>query len=259
MVEAIAAATGLDAMLSARALGKRFGGLHAVSDVSIDVHAGEIHAVIGPNGAGKSTLINLLSGELTPTAGTIRLAGADIAALAPERRARAGLGRSYQKTTIFPDFTAAENVRLAAQAAGPHPLRLRGRAEADPRAAALTTEALQRSGLAARGAVRARDLSHGEQRQLEIAMVLATAPRVILLDEPLAGMGQSEARRIVELIATLKQGRAVLIVEHDMDAVFELADRLTVMADGRVIAAGAPADVRRHPAVRAAYLGEDAS
>jgi branched-chain amino acid transport system ATP-binding protein len=243
--------------LSAKGVHKRFGGLAAVTDVSLDVHAGEIHAVIGPNGAGKSTLINLLSGDLTLTAGTVTLGAIEIAGLSPDRRARAGLGRSYQKTTIFADFTVHENVRLAAQAHAPRPLRMFGGVTSDLPTLARVADALAKTGLAARKRIIARQLSHGEQRQLEIAMVLATNPRVILLDEPLAGMGQLEARRIVDLIASLKAGRAVLIVEHDMDAVFELADRLTVMADGRVIASGRPADVRAHPAVRAAYLGDD--
>lgn len=243
--------------LSARGVSKRFGGLAAVSNVSLDICIGEIHAVIGPNGAGKSTLINLLSGDLSVSAGTILLGDTDLAGLSPERRARAGLGRSYQKTTIFVDFTVAENVRLAAQATSPLPLRMFGRADGDPITAPRVEAALASTGLAARAGIRARNLSHGEQRQLEIAMVLATDPRVILLDEPLAGMGQSEARRIVDLVASLRAERAILIVEHDMDAVFELADRLTVMADGRVIAAGIPDEVRRHDAVRAAYLGEE--
>ncbi len=243
--------------LRARGLHKRFGGLKAVSDVSIDVHVGEIHAVIGPNGAGKSTLINLLSGELFVNGGAITLGGADITRLATDRRARGGLGRAYQKTTIFPKFTVHENVRLAAQARSPRPLRMfghvRNHADVHDRAA----QAIGKAGLTARTQIVAEQLSHGEQRQLEIAMVLATDPRIILLDEPLAGMGQSEARGVIELIASLKAGRAVLIVEHDMDAVFALADRLTVMHDGKVIASGLPREVRRHPAVRAAYLGDD--
>lgn len=249
-----------DIALRAVGLKKHFGGLTAVSDVSLDVHTGEIHAVIGPNGAGKSTLINLLSGDLTPSAGEIMLAGNDITRLAPDRRARAGLGRSYQKTTIFPQFTAQENVRLAAQAHAESPLKMFGNVFSDADVNRRTREALEQAGLAARAQMTAMHLSHGEQRQLEIAMVLATQPRIILLDEPLAGMGQSEARKVVDLIASLKKGRAVLVVEHDMDAVFELADRLTVMADGHVIASGLPQDVRVDPAVRLAYLGveEDA-
>lgn len=246
-----------DIALKARGLSKQFGGLRAVADVSLDVRIGEIHAVIGPNGAGKSTLINLLSGDLVVSAGDISLDGAALTHLPPHRRARAGIGRSYQKTTIFADFTAHENVRLAAQAHAARPLRMIGSIHADAEVNRRTADALMLAGLHERAAVVARQLSHGEQRQLEIAMVLATAPRVILLDEPLAGMGQGEARRIVDLIKSLKTGRAVLIVEHDMDAVFELADRLTVMADGRVIASGAPGEVRMHPAVRSAYLGDD--
>ena len=247
--------------LRAEGLRKQFGGLVAVSGVSLDVHINEIHAVIGPNGAGKSTLINLLSGDLTPSAGEIVVNSRDITRLPPDRRARAGLGRSYQKTTIFPQFTAHENVRLAAQAHAASPLKMFGNVTSDADVNRYTLDALEQAGLAARAHMTATHLSHGEQRQLEIAMVLATQPRIILLDEPLAGMGQSEARKVVDLIASLKKGRAVLVVEHDMDAVFELADRLTVMADGQVIASGSPLEVRSDPAVRLAYLGaeEDAA
>ena len=245
-----------DVALRANGLQKHFGGLKAVSDVSIDVHVGEIHAVIGPNGAGKSTLINLLSGELFVTAGAIKLGDTDITRLAPDRRARSGLGRAYQKTTIFPKFTVHENVRLAAQARSPKPLRMFGHVRNNTDVHDRTAQAIGKAGLTPRTHIAAEQLSHGEQRQLEIAMVLATDPRIILLDEPLAGMGQSEARGIIDLIASLKTGRAVLIVEHDMDAVFELADRLTVMHDGHVIATGSPQEVRMHPAVRTAYLGD---
>jgi branched-chain amino acid transport system ATP-binding protein len=191
------------------------------------------------------------------SAGEIMLGHDDITRLAPDRRARAGLGRSYQKTTIFPQFTAQENVRLAAQAHATSPLKMFGNVTSDADVNRLTADALEQAGLAARARMIAMHLSHGEQRQLELAMVLATQPRIILLDEPLAGMGQSEARKVVDLIASLKQGRAVLVVEHDMDAVFELADRLTVMADGCVIASGAPQEVRLDPAVRLAYLGNE--
>jgi branched-chain amino acid transport system ATP-binding protein len=241
--------------LRASGLCKQFGGVRAVADVAIDVHAGEVHAVIGPNGAGKSTLINLLSGELFANAGSITLGGHDITRLAPDRRAHAGLGRAYQKTTIFHRFTVHENVRLAAQARASKPLRMFGGVQSDEAVRSRTHDAIARAGLAHRHQTVAQQLSHGEQRQLEIAMVLATDPKIILLDEPLAGMGQSEARDVIGLIATLKIGRAVLIVEHDMDAVFELADRLTVMHDGHVIATGLPQDVRIDPAVREAYLG----
>ena len=242
--------------LRAQNLHKHFGGVTAVSGVSIDVHVGEVHAVIGPNGAGKSTLINLLSGELFANEGAIMLGETDITRLAPDRRARAGLGRAYQKTTIFPQFSVHENVRLAAQARGHAPLRMFGGIHADADVHQRAADAIVSAGLTARTAMTASQLSHGEQRQLEIAMVLATDPAIILLDEPLAGMGQSEARDIIALIASLKKGRAVMIVEHDMDAVFELADRLTVMHDGHMIATGLPQEVRMHPAVRSAYLGD---
>ena len=243
------------ASLRATALVKQFGGLRAVSDVSLDVHTDEIHAVIGPNGAGKSTLINILSGDLPVTSGTIMLDADDMTRASVERRARKGVGRSYQKTTIFAQSTVYENVRLAAQAHAKSPLKMFGDAFSDADVNAAADDALVRTALTPRAGVVANQLSHGEQRQLEIAMVLATRPRIILLDEPLAGMGIQEARRIVDLIASLRKGHAVLLVEHDMDAVFELADRLTVMQDGKVIASGLPQQVRTDPAVRAAYLG----
>jgi branched-chain amino acid transport system ATP-binding protein len=246
-----------DAALVAISLEKRFGGLRAVSDVSLDVRSGEIHAVIGPNGAGKTTLINLLSGDLHPTSGAVIIDGKPVTHLAPDRRGLAGVGRSYQKTTIFPGFTVFENARLAAQAHAPGALRIFSKAVDDDAVNRRAEGALGRTALLPRAQALAGSLSHGEQRQLEIAMVLATEPKIILLDEPLAGMGPSEARGMIDLIRTLKDGRAVLIVEHDMDAVFALADRLTVMADGRVIASGPPEEVRRDAAVRAAYLGEN--
>lgn len=241
--------------MRAAALSRHFGGVHAVANVSLDVNQDEIHAVIGPNGAGKSTLINLLSGDIPVSAGSIQLDGVDVTRFKAERRAQAGIGRSYQKTTIFPQFTVYENVRLAAQAHSRNPLRMFGSVFSDANVTRAAQEALERTGLVSRVNALANALSHGEQRQLEIAMVLATGPRIILLDEPLAGMGQQEARGVIDLIASLRKGHAVLLVEHDMDAVFELADRLTVMQDGKVIASGLPHDVRTDPAVRAAYLG----
>jgi branched-chain amino acid transport system ATP-binding protein len=243
--------------LQAIGLSKRFGGLAAVSNVSLDLRVGEIHAVIGPNGAGKSTLINLLSGDLTSTDGEIKLGDRDLTHCSPEKRALYGVGRSYQKTTIFPRFTTRENVRLAAQSHMPSPLNCWRSPDRNPQINQTTQHALARAGLSARAEVTAMHLSHGEQRQLEVAMVLATHPRVMLLDEPLAGMGHAEARSMIRLIGSLKHDCALLVVEHDMDAVFELADRLTVMADGHVIASGLPADIRADAAVRAAYLGED--
>jgi len=239
------------------ALSKRFGGLAAVNEVSLDLAVGEIHAVIGPNGAGKSTLVNLLSGDFKPTSGDIVLGDRNVTTLGADRRGLLGIGRSYQKTTIFPDATVFENVRLAVQAHAPSAIALMARARVEQGLRTRTNAALSTAGLSARSGTRANTLSHGEQRQLEIAMVIATDPKVVLLDEPLAGMSGSESRDMVELIKTLRQGRAVLLVEHDMDAVFAVADCLTVMADGKVIASGAPEEVRRHPAVRAAYLGAE--
>jgi branched-chain amino acid transport system ATP-binding protein len=242
--------------LSVHGLEKRFGGLKAVSGVSLDVRMGEIHAVIGPNGAGKSTLINLISGDLRPTSGTVAIGGTRVTRLGPERRALAGLGRCYQKTTIFPGATAFDNVRLAAQAHARRPVRMFADARRDEAVNEQARRALATVGLSERGETTAAFLSHGEQRQLEIAMAVATQPKILLLDEPLAGMGQGEAQRMVALIASLKRDCAVLLVEHDMDAVFALADRLTVLDNGRVIASGDPREVRAHPAVRTAYLGE---
>jgi branched-chain amino acid transport system ATP-binding protein len=236
---------------------KRFGGLAAVAGVAFDVGMGEVHALIGPNGAGKSTLVNLLSGDLAPTAGRIRFEGRDIAGLAPERVARLGVGRSYQKTNIFRRFTAFENCRLAAQARLPSSMRFFRPAHRSAEVNEAARAALGAAGLEARGGAVAATLSHGEQRQLEIAMTLATRPRLLLLDEPLAGMGAEESARMVALLAGLRASHAILLVEHDMDAVFSLADRLTVMVNGRVLESGAPAAIRASAAVQEAYLGTE--
>ena len=246
-----------EVLLSARGLTKRFGGLAAVNDVSVDLWRGRIHAVIGPNGAGKSTLTNLLSGDLRPTAGQVQLGGRDVTGWSPEKISRAGLGRSYQKTNIFLPFTVWENVRLAAQSRTPHPTawlrRATGIRESNERA----ERAIELAGLQNRKGAIAGAISHGEQRQLEIAMTLATDPQVLLLDEPLAGMGTAEAERMVDLLLRLKKDHAMMLVEHDMDAVFALADHLTVMVNGQVIASGTPAEVRADANVQSAYLGEE--
>jgi branched-chain amino acid transport system ATP-binding protein len=242
--------------LRAVRLTKRFGGLAAVNDVSVDLWQGRIHAVIGPNGAGKSTLTNLLSGDLAPSAGEILLGGENITGWRPERVSRAGLGRSYQKTNIFQPFTVWENVRLAAQSRHPHPARWLSRAGGFADTNERAAQALELAGLTARRDAIAGTVSHGEQRQLEIAMTLATRPRVLLLDEPLAGMGHAEAERMVELLLKIKPGHAMMLVEHDMDAVFTLADRLTVMVNGQVIASGTPSEIREDANVQSAYLGE---
>src|SRR5512137_1339144 len=246
-----------DAILSTRALTRLFGGLAAVSGVAIALERGKLHAVLGPNGAGKTTLINLLSGDLAATSGSIAYKGEDITRQSADRRSRIGIGRSYQKTNIFPGFTAFENCRLAAQSRAPRVWRVFADAAAYAPVCKAAERALIAAGLAARGDRVASTLSHGEQRQLEIAMVLATAPEVLLLDEPLAGMGAEEAQRMVALLKTLAREHAILLVEHDMDAVFAVADVITVMVNGQVLESGVPAQIRASPAVRRAYLGED--
>lgn len=242
----------MSAALQAIGLSRRFGGLLAVSDVSLTVETGRLHAVIGPNGAGKSTLINLLSGELAPTDGRILLDGADVTGLPSWRMARAGIGRSFQRTNVMPDMTVLENVRLAAQAGAGGLLHAVRRQTA---LIATAHAALRRTGLDDAADSVARTLSHGRLRQLEIAIALAGRPKVLLLDEPLAGMGAEESAPLADLLRTLAADHAVLLVEHDMDVVFAVADELTVMVDGRVLAQGVPADIRASDAVRDAYLG----
>jgi branched-chain amino acid transport system ATP-binding protein len=243
------------AVLETHGLSKNFGGLKATHDVSLSLHRHELHAVIGPNGAGKSTLVNLLAGEFAPNAGTILLEGRDVTGLTNWRRTRAGIARSFQRTNIFLPLSVHENVRLSAQARTTTVASLIGRAS---RATALMTaadEAIERAGLTASRRRIAGELSHGEQRQLEIAMTLATNPKVLLLDEPLAGMGQEEGERIAALLKSLSRDHAVLLIEHDMDFVFRVADVMTVLVEGAVLATGKPQDVRNNAAVQAAYLG----
>jgi branched-chain amino acid transport system ATP-binding protein len=242
-------------LLRTHNLSRSFGGLAAVDGVSIDCAVGEVHAVIGPNGAGKSTLINLLSGDLAPDAGEILFDGVPIAGLAPERISKRGVGRSYQKTNLFLPLTALANCRLAAQACRGRSMRLFARASHDAEVDGAAHRALEQVGLADRAEAIVATLSHGEQRQVEIAMVLATRPRLLLLDEPLAGMGAEESAHIVALLRRIAPGLAMLLVEHDMEAVFSLATRLTVMVNGRVLESGAPAQIRASRAVQEAYLG----
>jgi branched-chain amino acid transport system ATP-binding protein len=243
-------------ILSTHGLSRRFGGLMAVNAVAIELERGKLHAVLGPNGAGKTTLINLLSGDLPATGGNIRYKDEDITRFPPDRRSRIGIGRSFQKTNIFPAFTAFENCRLAAQSRDPRPLAIASEATAYAPVSDAAGSALDAAGLGARGGIVASALSHGEQRQLEIAMVLATAPDVLLLDEPLAGMGSEEAARMVELLKRITPHHALLLVEHDMDAVFAVADHITVMVNGQVLESGSPEQIRASPAVRQAYLGD---
>jgi branched-chain amino acid transport system ATP-binding protein len=246
-----------DVVLATHGLGRRFGGLEAVKDVSIELRRGMLHAVLGPNGAGKTTLIHLLSGDLAATSGTITYQGRDITRASPDRRSRIGIGRSYQKTSIFEPLTVFENARLAAQSRLPRALHVLENAYAMLTVREVAERALLAAGLPRRDGRIASALSHGEQRQLEIAMVLATKPQVLLLDEPLAGMGAEESARMVELMRKLAPDHAILLVEHDMDAVFAVADVITVMVNGQVLESGQPAQIRASPAVRQAYLGED--
>jgi len=244
-----------DTLLRCEGLTRRWGGLVAVDGVSLGFERGQVHAVIGTNGAGKSTLINMLSGEIPPSAGSVQLLGEDVTAWTQPRRARAGLGRSYQRNTIFPGFTVLENCRLAAQAAWQRPWHWWQAAERCEHSMGAARQALSRAGLDDVLDRPAGLLSHGQKRQLEIAMCLATSPQVLLLDEPLAGMGAEETERMLALLAELRDGHATLLVEHDMDAVFRIADWITVMVNGVVIASAAPDAVRADPAVQAAYLG----
>ncbi|KMO32773.1 ABC transporter ATP-binding protein [Methylobacterium aquaticum] len=244
-------------LLSVRALRKSYGALRVTDDVSLDVAAGELHAVIGPNGAGKTTLIHQLSGSLRSDSGTVHLAGEDITALPMVARVRRGLARSFQITSILDGFSVLENVALAVQARSGSSFRFFRPAATETRLNAEAMDALGRVGLADRAARRAGSLSHGEKRQLELAVALATKARLLLLDEPLAGTGPEESAILVGLMRELKSTHTIVLIEHDMEAVFALADRMSVLVYGRVIASGAPAAVRSDPAVRAAYLGEE--
>jgi branched-chain amino acid transport system ATP-binding protein len=245
-------------MLEVRALTKSFGALRASDGIDFDVRDGETHAVIGPNGAGKTTFIGQLAGNVRPDSGSIVFAGEDITALPAPRRARKGLARSFQITSIYKEFTALENVALAVQARAGHSFRFWRPAFADAALTRPAAEILGDVGLGERMNVTAANLSHGEQRQLEVAMALATRPRLLLLDEPMAGMGAEESQRMIEFLASLKKRHAIILVEHDMDAVFRLADRISVLVYGRVIATDSPQNIRNNEEVRRAYLGEDA-
>jgi len=244
-----------DPLLQIRGLTKKFGGVLASDGISLDVPAGELHAIIGPNGAGKSTLIGQLAGEIDPDAGRIFFNGRDITHMPTHRRNALGLARSFQVTSLFLDFTVLDNVALAVQAHAGHSFRFWAPARSEPKLRQPARAALARVGLESRADVVCANLSHGEHRQLEIAMALAGAPRMFLLDEPMAGMGPDESARMIALLRDLKREQTILLIEHDMDAVFRLADRITVLVDGRVIASGAPDDIRADAAVRQAYLG----
>lgn len=243
-------------LLEVDGVSKFFGAVAASDGLTFAVEAGTCHALIGPNGAGKSTAIAEIAGEVRPDGGRIRFAGRDITAWPVHRRACAGLKRSYQITSVLPEFTALENVAVAVLARDRRGFRFWQSAARDPALTRPAAAALARVGLAERGAVRAGDLAHGEQRQLEVAMVLATQPRLLLLDEPMAGMGQAETWQMLKTLAPLKGKLTLLLVEHDMDVVFALADVVSVLVKGRVIASGPPASIRADEAVRRAYLGD---
>ena len=242
--------------LKVEGLTKRFGGVVTADALAFDIPEGECHAIIGPNGAGKTTLISLLAGEISAQGGTISFDGADITPLRPYRRSLAGIARSFQISSLFPDFSALDNVALAVQAHRGHSFHFWRNARHDERLRGPALKALARVALADRADVRVGRLSHGEHRQLEIAIALATQPRLLLLDEPMAGMGPEESAAMLKLLRELKDTLTIVLVEHDMEAVFALADRVTVMVYGRIIACGEPAAIRNDPDVRRAYLGE---
>jgi branched-chain amino acid transport system ATP-binding protein len=245
-----------DALLEIEDLSKRFGGVVASDAIALAVPQGELHAIIGPNGAGKTTLISQLAGEIAPDAGRIRFAGRDITGLPIFRRSQLGLARSFQITSLFLDFAAIENVALAVQAHAGHSFHFWRAARSQSELRTPARAALARVGLAGRADVVVSNLSHGEHRQLEIAMALATTPSMLLLDEPMAGMGPEESARMVKTLRELKRELTILLIEHDMEAVFALADRITVLVYGRIIASGTPEAIRANAEVRQAYLGE---
>ena len=246
-----------DSLLSVDGLVKRYGGLIATDNLSLSIRKRELHAIIGPNGAGKTTLMSQLTGEIRPDAGKIVFAGQDVTRLSPNVRAAHGIGRSFQITSVFLDFTVLENVSLAVQARAGHSFHFWGQAanEAALREPARTI--LAQVGLADRAGELAVNLSHGEKRALELAIALAGSPKLLLLDEPMAGMGPEESIRMVQFLKTLKGKLTILLIEHDVESVFALADRITVLVYGRLIAQGTPDDIRNHPEVRRAYLGDE--
>ncbi len=246
-----------DPMLLINDLHKNFGGLIVTDGVTLDIGQGELHAVIGPNGAGKTTLINQISGLIAPTAGTINFNGVDITGMPADQRAAQGLARSFQITSVLPGFSALENVALAVQAHAGTSYRFFGRADRDQPINDAANAALAEVGLAERGQIVAAHLSHGEKRALELAIALAMGPKLLLLDEPMAGTGLEESERLIGVLRRLKGRFAMLLVEHDMNAVFALADRISVLSYGRILASGAPEAVRADPQVVAAYLGEE--
>jgi branched-chain amino acid transport system ATP-binding protein len=245
-----------DPLLRVENLVRRFGGIVATDNLSLEVPSGELHAIIGPNGAGKTTLISQLTGQLMPNSGTIHFAGRDVTSLPSYKRCRLGLARSFQITSLLKDFSAIDNVALAAQAHDGHSFRFWGSARKERHLRDAARTALRRVGLEARADVLVSELSHGEQRELEVAVALATKPQLLLLDEPMAGLGITESARMVTLLKQLRKEVTIVLVEHDMEAVFALADRITVLVYGRVIACDVPTAIRKDEEVKRAYLGE---
>ncbi len=246
-------------MLELRNLNKSFGALNVTSNVTISVGSTESHALIGPNGAGKTTLIHQISGILKPDSGSIRLDGRDLLPLTPELRTHAGLGRTFQITSVLPSFSVLENVAIAVQAKSGGSMRFFGRAASETTLNTRAMHILSQVGLADRADARAADMSHGELRLVELALALAGNPKFLLLDEPMAGLGQRESARLIEFLNTLRGQIPMLLVEHDMDAIFQLSDQVSVLVDGAVVATGTPEEIRADPIARAAYLGEDAA
>ena len=247
----------MNAILDLVGLSKSFGAVRATDELSLAVEENELHAIIGPNGAGKTTLIGQITGEIAPDQGSILYAGADITGWSVARRALAGLARSFQITTLINGFTAQDNVALAVQARSGHSFRFLRNAQRDPQLQEPARSYLAVVGLEDRRSALVEELSHGEHRQLEIAVALAMEPRVLLLDEPMAGMGPADARKIIDLLRGLKGQLTIMLIEHDMDAVFSLADRVTVLVSGRALTTGSVEAVRADPLVREAYLGEE--
>lgn len=244
-------------LLEAELLSKSFGRFTAVNDVTLRFGAGEIHAIIGPNGAGKTTLLNLLSGELAPSTGFLRFGGQDITRWPPNRRANAGIGRSFQHSAVFENLSVRENLRLAAQMQFPHAFGLFRTADSYGEVAERVSTILSELSLATHDEILAGELSHGEQRQLEIGMLMATSPKLMLLDEPTSGMSRNETLDLIKTLRRLSEKHTLVLVEHDMDVVFQLADRITVLVNGAVIASGKPEEVRADAGVRTAYLGNE--
>jgi branched-chain amino acid transport system ATP-binding protein len=246
-----------DALLETRGLSKQFGGLAAVNDVSLAFEAGRVHAVIGPNGAGKTTFLNLLSGEMRPSAGSVWFKGRAITGLTPDRVARLGIGRSFQRTNVFAELTCFENCWIAAQSRLASALSFLRPAARRGDIGAVAERALDLCGLIARRDHTAAAMSHGERRQLEIAMILATEPELLLFDEPLAGMGHRESQDVIALLRRIAEKHTIVLIEHDMDAVFSIADRITVLVNGTVLETGTVSAIQRSRAVQAAYLGAE--